>query len=122
MGSSLDDLREFPDDVKEEVGFALFKAQCGERAINVTPLIMFKGAGVLEVISGHDRDTYRAVYTVRFGETIYVLHAFKKKSKSGKATPKHEMDLVERRLKAAEDHFIEQTKRKLVKKNGRQQT
>ena len=51
----------------------------------------------------YDRDTYRAVYTVRFAERIYVLHVFKKKSKSGIATPRNDLDLIECRLRQAQD-------------------
>lgn len=65
----------------------------------------FGGAGVLEVVASHDGDTYRAVYTVKFRGAVYVLHCFQKKSKRGVATPKAEMDLIERRLKAAADHY-----------------
>ena len=64
-----------------------------------------RGAGVLEVVDDHDGDTYRAVYTVRFAGVVYVLHAFQKKAKSGIATPRHEIALIEQRLKRArEDH------------------
>ena len=63
------------------------------------------GANVLEVMSRHDGDTYRAVYTVRFKAAVYVLHAFQKKAKRGIATPKREIDLIKRRLKAAEQHY-----------------
>lgn len=63
------------------------------------PLKGFGGASVQEIVVDHNRDTYRAVYTVRFAERIYVLHVFKKKAKSGIATPKSDLDLIERRLK-----------------------
>lgn len=77
----------------------------GRKAGWVKPLKGFGGAGVLEVVDDHDGDTYRAVYTVRFTGVVYVLHAFQKKSKSGIATPKHEIALIEQRLKRAkEDH------------------
>jgi phage-related protein len=59
------------------------------------------GAGVLEIVSDHIGDTFRAVYTVKFATAIYVLHAFQKKSKSGTKTPAPEMELIERRLKMA---------------------
>lgn len=62
----------------------------------------FGGGSVLEIVAAHDTDTYRAVYTVRFGDTVYVLHAFQRKSKRGSATPKKELDLITRRLKEAE--------------------
>jgi phage-related protein len=64
----------------------------------------FKGAGVLEVVDNFDGDTYRAVYTVRFESAVYVLHIFQKKSKSGIATPKQEIELIENRLKVAQEH------------------
>ncbi len=91
-----------PDEVKSSIGAALFQAQIGDEAPHVKALKGFGGRGVLEVIEDHDGDTYRAVYTVRFATAIYVLHAFQKKSKSGIATPKHEMDLIAARLKDAE--------------------
>jgi phage-related protein len=67
----------------------------------------FKGAGVLEVVENHDGDTYRTVYTVRFAKAVYVLHAFQKKSKQGARTPKHEIDIVAARLKAAAKFYKE---------------
>ena len=63
----------------------------------------FGGASVIEIVEDYDGNTYRAVYTVRFAEAIYVLHAFQKKSKSGIATPKHDLDLIEERLKRAKE-------------------
>ena len=68
----------------------------------------FKGAGVLEVIEDFEGDTYRAVYTVKFEEVVYVLHAFQKKSKQGTATPKQDIELVEARLKRAKEHYKKQ--------------
>ncbi|MBI4988798.1 MAG: type II toxin-antitoxin system RelE/ParE family toxin [Rhodocyclales bacterium] len=49
-------------------------------------------------------DAYRAVYTVKFGDTVYVLHCFQKKSSHGIGTPKPDIDLIRERLKAAEAH------------------
>jgi phage-related protein len=63
----------------------------------------FGGASVVEIVEDHDGDTYRCVYTTRLKRAIYVLHAFQKKSKRGRRTPKHEIDLVQARLKEAED-------------------
>ncbi len=63
----------------------------------------FSGASVIEIVEDFEGDTYRAVYTVKFAEAIYVLHAFQKKSKSGIATPKHDLDLIEERLKRAKE-------------------
>lgn len=104
MGSTLDDLRDFPAGVKRVVGFALRQAQDGGQHVDARPLKGFGGAGVLEIIDDDDGDTYRAVYTIRFSDAVYALHAFKKKSTRGISTPKREMDLVRERLKRAEEH------------------
>jgi phage-related protein len=100
VGSSYDDLLALPEEVRREVGYALFVAQNGEKADHAKPLKGF-GGGVLEVIEDFDGDTWRAVYTVRFASAVYVLHAFQKKSKTGIRTPKKDVDLIEARLKAA---------------------
>ena len=105
LGSSLNEIRKFPREVRQEIGFAIETAQLGGKAINVVPLVGFSGAGVLEIFSDFDGDTFRAVYTVRFAETVYVLHAFKKKSTRGIATPRKEMNLVRSRLRVAQDHY-----------------
>lgn len=102
VGSSRDDLLALPEEVRRELGYALFVAQNGEKADSAKPLKGFGGGGVLEVVENHDGDTYRAVYTVRFASAVYVLHAFQKKSKAGIKTPKKDMDLIEARLKAAQ--------------------
>ena len=93
-----------PDDVIDVFGFALHLAQTGQKHDQSKPLKGFGGAGVLEVVEDHMGDTYRAVYTVKLAEVVYVLHCFQKKSKSGIATPKPEMDLIRDRLKAAQAH------------------
>ena len=100
VGDSLRALRSFPAGVQDEVGYALFLAQRGEKHIAAKPLKGL-GAGVLEVVADHRGDTYRAVYTVRLADRLYVLHAFQKKSKHGIATPQAEIDLIKRRLKQA---------------------
>ncbi len=102
IGSSRKALREFPTAVRRAFGIALFAAQLGETPPEAKPLKGFGGAGVLELVEDHDRNTYRAVYTVKLSARIYVLHAFQKKSKRGNETPRHEMDLVRERLKIAE--------------------
>jgi phage-related protein len=102
MGSSLKDLREFPEGARSEVGYALYLAQNGDRAANAVPLTGFGGASVLELVIPERGDTYRAVYTVKFDMAVYVLHAFQKKSKKAAKTPQHEMRLIRSRLKAAE--------------------
>jgi phage-related protein len=107
VGSSLDDLREFPEGPRREVGHALREAQNGGKHSHAKPLKGFKGASVLEIVEDHDTNTYRAVYTVKFEEAIYVLHCFQKKAKSGVSTPKQDMDLIERRFKQAEKEHQE---------------
>jgi len=104
IASSRKDLQTMPDEVQDNVGYALFLAQLGEKHDDTKPLKGFKGAGVLEVVDDFDGDTYRAVYTVRFESAVYVLHVFQKKSKSGIATPKQDIELVEKRLKVAAVH------------------
>ena len=102
VGSSRKEMRAFPPAVRRIFGIALFAAQLGEMPPEAKPLRGFGGASVLELIEDHDRNTYRAVYTVRLAGKIYVLHAFQKKSKSGISTPKREIELVRERLKTAE--------------------
>ena len=65
----------------------------------------FGGASILEVVSIHDGNAFRSVYTVRFKTAVYVLHAFQKKSRRGTETPKQDLEIVRRRLKAAEEHY-----------------
>lgn len=100
VGSSRKDVQSFPEPVRLDVGYALYAAQKGETDPAAKPLKGFGGRSVLEVVVRHDGDAWRAVYTVRFGDAVYVLHAFQKKSKSGIATPKK--DLIKRRLSEAE--------------------
>jgi phage-related protein len=105
ISSSREDLREFPEDVQQMIGFALYRSQLGKKHPEAKPLKGFKGAGVLEIVEDFDGDTYRAVYTVKFEGIVYVLHAFQKKSKHGIATPKQDIDLIEARLKRAKEHY-----------------
>ena len=105
VGSSREDLKEFPEEVRQDIGYALFEVQKGGKPISAKPLKGFGGAGVLEIIENFSGDTYRAVYTVKFEKVVYVLHCFQKKSKRGVATPRQEMDLVRRRLKTAEEDY-----------------
>lgn len=110
IGSSLKELRDFPDDVQRTMGYALFLAQAGGKHPDAKPLRGFHGAGVLEVVDDFDGDTFRTVYTVRLEDAVYVLHAFQKKSKRGIATPKHEMDLIRARYDAAVRLHAERTR------------
>ncbi|MGB3758092.1 MAG: type II toxin-antitoxin system RelE/ParE family toxin [Rivularia sp. (in: cyanobacteria)] len=104
IGSSLNDLKEFPEEVQQVVGYALYLAQCGEKHENAKPLKGFKGAGMLEIVEDFDSNTYRAVYTVKLADVIYVLHTFQKKSKRGISTPKQDIELIEARLKRAKEY------------------
>ncbi len=101
VGSSKKDLSSFPDEVKQDVGHALFVAQQGGRTSGVKTLRGFGGGAVVEIIEDHDGDTYRCVYTTKIGDVIAVLHAFQKKSKHGSKTPAHDMSVVQSRLKDA---------------------
>ncbi len=105
VGSSREDLSGFPVEVRRRVGGALWEAQIGRKAPYAKPLKGYGGAGVLEVVDDFDGDAFRAVYTVRFAEAVYVLHAFQKKSKRGAATPKAELDLIDQRLKRAREDY-----------------
>ena len=108
IASSLDDLRDLPEDVKDSFGYALQVAQQGNRHASAKPLKGFGGAGVLEIVESHEGNAYRAVYTVKFAQAIYVLHVFQKKSKKGIATPASDLDLIRKRLKVAADDYDEQ--------------
>ena len=102
VGSSRRNLRGFPRQVRREIGQTLFTAQQGETDPSAKPLRGFGGGAVLEIVADQVGSTWRAVYTVRFREAIYVLHAFQKKSKRGIATPKKDIDLIRHRLAEAE--------------------
>jgi phage-related protein len=105
VGRSREDLRRFPAEARREIGYALQFAQSGTKHPAAKPLRGFGGAGVLEIVEDDDGNTYRAVYTVRFADAVYVLHAFQKKSKVGIKTPKKDLDLIRARLhRAEEDH------------------
>jgi phage-related protein len=110
MGSSLKDVRSFPESVRKEIGRALFTAQMGGIDLAAKPLQGFGGAGVVEIVASFRSDTYRAVYTVRFGDAVYVLHAFQKKSKRGIATPQADRELIRKRLADARAHHARSEK------------
>jgi phage-related protein len=119
VASSQDDIREFPAEVRDTMGFALYQAQRGEKHLDAKPLKGFGSASVLEIVEDHTGDTYRAMYTVRFAGVVYVLHAFQKKSKKGIATPKHEINLIHDRLKIAQAHYEEWKHEQEDKQQGR---
>jgi len=112
FGPSKRELKVFPRAVQRVLGHALERVQFGMHPPQAKPLKGFKGASVLELVEDHDSDTYRAVYTIRLTGTVYMLHAFQKKSKKGIKTPKHVIDLVRARLKAAERIHAEWESRK----------
>ena len=91
-----------PEEVQDVFGYALYLAQIGKKHEDAKPLKGFGSAGVLEVVEDWHGDTYRAVYTVRFTVAVFVLHVFQKKARKGIETPKHEIDLIRKRLKATE--------------------
>ena len=105
IGSSYKDFREFPVPMQDAMGYAPYQAQIGLKHGSAKPLKGFGGAGVLELVADHVGDTFRAVYAVKFATAVYVLHAFQKKSKSGIKTPTEDMQLIQRRLRAAEADY-----------------
>lgn len=104
VGSAKKDYQNFPTEVQSEMGYALGLAQLGSKHPRAKPW-KGEGPGVLEIIQDHRGDAYRAVYTVRFAEAVYVLHAFQKKSKSGIKTPQEDVELIGQRLKRAQQDY-----------------
>ncbi|HHL35110.1 MAG TPA: addiction module toxin RelE [Desulfobulbaceae bacterium] len=104
IGSSYDDFMEFPEQVHDSMGYALHRVQEGKQPRNSKKLKGAQSAAV-EIISNHDGDTFRAVYTIKLAGVVYVLHAFKKKSRKGIATPKSDLDLIRQRLQLAEEDY-----------------
>lgn len=103
IARSREELKRFPTEVRQVMGFALYLAQRGGKHPNAKPLRGFGGAGVLEVVEDFDGNAYRAVYTVKLRGVVYVLHAFQKKSRKGIQTPTQELALVRQRLKRAQE-------------------
>jgi phage-related protein len=110
VASSKRDFQEFPAQVQDDLGFELYLAQIGRHPPSAK-LLKGLGSGMVELVDDFDGDTYRAVYTVRFADAVYVLHAFKKKSKQGIKTPQPDIDLVKRRLRDAEQDYAERSKK-----------
>ena len=106
MGSAKRDLLAFPEAAKDSIGNALSVAQFGGKHPAAKP---WKGAGpgVLEIVEDEAGNTYRAVYTIRFAEAVYVLHAFQKKSPRGIKTARRDVELVSERLKQARKDYQE---------------
>ncbi|MBN6742252.1 type II toxin-antitoxin system RelE/ParE family toxin [Acidithiobacillus sp. MC6.1] len=110
VASSKKDLLEMPEEVRDAFGYALYLSQIGDKHSHAKPLKGFGSADVLEIVENTQGDTYRAVYTVRFQENVYVLHCFQKKSTRGIGTPKPEMDKIRERLKWVQWHVGERAK------------
>jgi phage-related protein len=110
IGSSLKDLRNLPKDVVDKVGYALYLAQIGKRHKNTKVLHGFGGTDVIEIRETDVAGTYRAVYTVKMIDMIFVLHVFQKKSKQGIKTPQPDIELIKRRLKQAQEIYKEHQK------------
>ncbi len=107
IGSSKKDFMEFPHEVRTEMGHALYIAQKGDKHRDAKPLKGFGGSSILEIVRSDGNGTYRTVYTVQMEEAVVVLHAFQKKSKTGIKTPKQDIQLVEQRLKSAQQKYKE---------------
>ena len=104
VASAKKDYQTFPDEVQDDMGYALGLAQFGGKHPKAKPW-KGEGSGVFEIVEDHRGNTYRAVYTVRFAEVVYVLHAFQKKSKSGVKTPQEDVNLIAERLKRAQTDY-----------------
>lgn len=100
--SAYHELAVMPEEVQDSIGYALDLAQRGETHHNAKAMKGFKGADVMQHTARYNTDTYRCYYTARFGNVIYVLHCFMKKSKTGVAMTQQEKDLVAARFKEAE--------------------
>ena len=107
LASAKRDLLALPVEVVRDIGHALGFAQLGRIHGDAVPMKGFGGASVVEIRVNFNKDTFRGVYTVRFQGAVYVLHVFQKKSKTGIATPKEDLDLITSRLKTAEQHHAE---------------
>ena len=98
LADSRSEVKSFPAGIQDDIGYGLYMAQLGEMSPKAKPL-HGPGSGVIEIVANDESGTYRSVYTVSIGDSIYVIHAFQKKSKAGIATPRSEMTLVRQRLK-----------------------
>jgi phage-related protein len=108
LGSTLKDLPALPEGVRREIGYVLDHVQRGEHHKSIKPL---KGmGGVYEIRADLNKDTYRTVYALNLGDYLYVLHVFKKKSKSGIATPKEDGEVIRTRLKQAKEDLDARSK------------
>lgn len=113
IGHSRADLKEFPEQVRRSIGHALHLVQKKEIPEHTKVLSGFGHAKIWEIRENDPSGTYRAVYTVEFRDCVFVLHVFQKKSKTGIATPKHDIDLIKQRLKTAQDLYRQEIEGKL---------
>lgn len=104
VGSSKDDLLAFPEVVKDDIGTALSVAQFGGKHPSAKPW-KGEGPGIFEILEDHRGNTYRAVYTVKFQDAVYVLHSFQKKSPSGVRTSRLDVELIAQRLRLAKQDY-----------------
>ena len=102
VGDSKQRLQTFPEPVRQDIGHALYRVQIGETPSSAKPMIGVE-SGVFEIVDNYGTNTYRAVYTVKIGRSLYILHCFQKKSKRGISTPKKAVDLIKRRLRRAKE-------------------
>ena len=111
IASSRQELQALPKLVRGIVGQGLWEAQQGKMPEDGKVLQGFGGAKVIEIRASEPGNTYRVIYTIQFRDFVYVLLVFKKKSTKGIKTPTHVMELIRKRLKAAEiDHEQRKTK------------
>jgi phage-related protein len=115
LGSSRKDAEKLPRQIQDLFSDALMCALMGQKHEDAKPF-KYHGGGVFEVVGDHRNDTFRAIYTTKYTEVVFVIHIFQKKSKRGKETPKEDKELIENRLKWAEQVYKEQYGKK-AKKN-----
>ena len=121
MGNSHKQLKTFPTEVKKEIGVSLFDVQMGTTPSDAKP---FKGvgSGVFEIVTRHDTNTYRTVYAAQIGSSVYVLHAFQKKSPKGIKTAEKDKNLIKTRYKQAvelEKQYEEENSKKDTSPSGK---
>lgn len=119
IGSSQDDIRELPEQIRREFGQGLYITERGGIPLNALPLVGFKGTSVMELRANDPAGTYRCMYTVKFKEAVYILHVFQKKSRKGISTPKQHIELLRKRLKSAEDHYGKRYQKREENKIGK---
>ena len=106
QGRALDDMKAMPDAVRGGFGHALWEIQNGITPSSASPFELSTANEIMKLTERHDGDTYRCIYAAKFEKAVYVLHVFQKKSKSGIATPKQEIDLVYQRLERAKADYV----------------